>query len=93
MLWVGNVHDPGVLKERCISPNGGHVTDPPRCGVPTERAMGRALRTRPFRCSRTQGFTLGWYAGPRWGWNYMPRLGMSHVDRICRNLSPTSSSI
>ena len=28
---------PRVLKERRISPNGGRVTDQPRCGVPSER--------------------------------------------------------
>jgi len=36
-LWAWNAHEPRVLKERRISPNGGRVTEQPRCGVPSER--------------------------------------------------------
>jgi hypothetical protein len=31
------------------------------------QAMRRSFRTHRFGVSRTQGFTLGWYAAPRWG--------------------------
>ena len=45
---------------------GARTRDAPFEGL-SYRAMRRSFRTHQFGVSRTQGFTLGWYAVPRWG--------------------------
>jgi hypothetical protein len=60
-----------------------HIPDWRTCAQSTP--MRRSFRTHPFCHGKTQGFTLRWYALPRWG--------MKRTDLLCRNLSPTSSSI
>ena len=45
---------------------GARTRDAPFEGL-ADRAMRRSFRTHQFGVSRTQGFTLGWYAVPRWG--------------------------
>ena len=58
--WIAtlDIEDPMscLLKERRISRDGRPAWD--LCGVPSERT--------DFT-TRSQGFTLGWYAMPRWG--------------------------
>ncbi len=72
-LWVGNASDPRVLKERRISPNGGRVSDRPRCGVPSER-----MNCHPHipRVAPRAGMQ-----SPPWG-EEMPQRGRAYQRRV-----------
>ena len=55
-----------LLSARRPWSRGARTRDAPFEGL-SYRAMRRSFRTHRFGVSRTQGFTLGWYAVPRWG--------------------------
>ena len=55
-----------LLSARRPWSRGARTRDLPFEGL-AYRAMRRSFRTHRFGVSRTQGFTLGWYAVPRWG--------------------------
>jgi hypothetical protein len=55
-----------LLSARRTKSRGARTRDAPFEGL-AYRAMRRSFRTHRLGVSRTQGFTLGWYAVPRWG--------------------------
>ena len=55
-----------LLSARRTRSRGASTRDAPFEGL-AYRAMRRSFRTHRLGVSRTQGFTLGWYAVPRWG--------------------------
>ena len=55
-----------LLSARRPRSRGASTRDAPFEGW-SYRALRRSFRTHRLGVSRTQGFTLGWYAVPRWG--------------------------
>jgi hypothetical protein len=55
-----------LLSARRPRSRGARTRDAP-FEILAYRAMPRSYRTHRLGVSRTQGFTLGWYATPRWG--------------------------